>query len=158
MKSILIIIYSHLNLIVRLPISLFNMSQNYASNFSSLLNSFQYLSYLRDSISSVLSIGAYTSTAAPWHYPVHRPLIIPLNETFMRLCNKVHDVFFQQPVPGHQNFLLLLILVLAGLTTKERFFSTCTSGTPPATSQQNFTEYKIHTKLRVSQKVILNGF
>lgn len=39
MKSILIIINSHLNLIVRLSISLFKMSQNYDSDFSFLLNS-----------------------------------------------------------------------------------------------------------------------
>lgn len=96
MKSILIIINSHLNLIVRLPISLFKMSQSYASDFSSLLNSSQYLPPKRSQSSafcSVPSVCAYTSIPAPWHHLVHRPSIIPLNQTFMRPRNKPRDIF-----------------------------------------------------------------
>lgn len=97
MKSILIIINPHLNLIVRLPISLFKMSQSYAFDFSSLLNSSQYLlpkRFQSSAFSSVLSICAYTSTPAPWHHLVHRSLIIPLNQIFMRPRNKLCDIFF----------------------------------------------------------------
>lgn len=68
MKPIIIIINSHLNLIVRLPISSLKMSQNYAVDFSSLLNSSQYLLLKRfqsSAFSSVLSICAYTSTPCP---------------------------------------------------------------------------------------------
>lgn len=97
MKSILIIINSHLNLTVRLRISLFKMSQNYASDFSSLLNSSQYLLPKRfhsPAFSSTLSICSYTRTPAPWHPLAHSPLIIPLNQTFMRPTNELHHVFF----------------------------------------------------------------
>lgn len=103
MKSILIIINSHLNLIVRLSISLFKMSQNYDSDFSSLLNSSQY--FLRDScLFSLLSICACTSTPAPWQNLVHRYLIIPLNQTFMGPSNKLHDIFLSNQHLVTKNF------------------------------------------------------
>lgn len=97
MKSILIIINSHLNLTIRLPILLFKMSQNYASDFSSLLNSSQYLlpkRFQSSAFSSTLSICAYTSTPAPWHHLAHSSVLIPLNQTFVRPTNELHHVFF----------------------------------------------------------------
>lgn len=137
------------------------MSQNHASDFSSFLNSSQYLLPTRMHSSdffSELSICAYSSTPAPWYHLVQSTLIVPLNQTFMRSTNELHRVFFSNQRLVTKNFCCCLFLFLQVRQKKERFFSTCTSGTPPEESQQNFTEYKIHTNFRVSQKVILNGF
>lgn len=93
----------HLN--VRLPISLLNMSQNYASDFSSLLNISQYLLPKRvqsSAFSSVLSICAYL---------VQRLFIIPLNQTFMRPNNN-NDIFFRNQRLVTKNFCCYWFLFL----------------------------------------------
>lgn len=97
MKSILIIINSHLNLTVRLRISLFKMSQNYASDFSSLLNSSQYLLPKRfhsSAFSSMLSHLFLHQNSCPLAPPCTQPFNHSINQTFMRPTNELHHVFF----------------------------------------------------------------